>query len=63
MAEFSEILAALLTGAKAEPERGLGPEKWCKRCSRKHRARAGCGLTQVAIPAKSGQMVKRQAHA
>ena len=39
-----------------------GPVKWCKRCSREHPSRAGCGLISVAVEARSGRMVRRYVH-
>jgi len=35
---------------------GLGPRKWCKKCSRYHRARATCDLYIVRrpLPTKDG---------
>lgn len=59
----SEILEQILTGELRNLERALhGSPRWCKRCSRKHPPRADCGMIQMAVPAKSGRMVKRWAH-
>lgn len=55
-------LEATIRASGRAPAKPLGPVKWCARCSRRHRARAGCGLVLVAVPAKSGRMVNRWVH-
>lgn len=57
--KVSTVLGEILSGMAHELSRGRGPVKWCKRCSRKHPTRAGCGLTKVHVPASSGRMVER----
>ena len=55
----SRMLGELLSGMAREIGRGAGPVKWCRTCGRKHGTRAGCGLTKIAVEAKSGRMVER----
>jgi len=45
----TSALAAFVALAKKRgdikpPSPGLGPKKWCKRCSREHRSREACPL-------------------
>lgn len=48
-ATLSDALGGILSGLVRDLERGPGPEKWCKRCSRKHPKRGGCGLIMVTV--------------
>lgn len=57
--KLGNALAKLLTASILGDR---GPVKWCRRCSRRHRTREGCGLVAIAVPAKSGRMVQRWAH-
>ncbi|HET6866294.1 MAG TPA: hypothetical protein VFH80_10235 [Solirubrobacteraceae bacterium] len=61
---YSAVIEALRGTVANEAKRLFdpGPEKWCKRCSRRHGSRQRCGLVVVAVQAKSGRMVKRWAH-
>ena len=59
-ANVSSAVARILSGMATELARGSGPEKWCKRCGRKHARRAPCQL--VRVPAKSGAFVERSVH-
>lgn len=59
-AEFITALEAMISG-HAEYNTP-GPTKWCKQCSRYHKARADCGLAYVKRTAKSGNEVWRWAH-
>ena len=55
----ADLLIAITTDFANEISRGQGAVKWCKRCSRRHPARAACGLSQVTVPSSHGRMVKR----
>jgi hypothetical protein len=63
MTRINEILANVLGGMAEEVRRGGGPVKRCQRCGREHPTRRPCDLVEVMVPAKSGEMVKRQVHA
>lgn len=60
---LSSVLGDISSGLAREIARGQGPVKWCRSCGRKHARRAGCGLTTIAVKAKSGHVVERRARA
>ena len=61
MQSDAAVEEAVREPARAVPQK-QGPLKWCKRCSREHPSRAGCGMVSVAVEARSGRMVRRYVH-
>jgi hypothetical protein len=53
-ARAGDMLNAIFTGLATEERRGLGPVKWCNRCSRKHARHVGCDQAHVV---KDGRLV------